>query len=335
MKSLIGTMMNKKANLVFFGLLFSLFANADISIPIAGVPLENKNPVESMEVDDSSTPHVPGIEYSNLKFKTKKKTVSLPEEGINSELDEAISKKESLKSWGISLPGTLANNSSYERLSDRDLLSKIQDAGDSSFSLIYISDEYDVSDTSGIYQRTYGDGVPKAMRGGSVHVSFDRFWIHSSVFVGYSMGLGVGLSQGRGSFTSGGVTAEQSTTKFSLWTIPADVGLVLEVPLGSWLKIGISGGPSGMALYQHRDDKENKEGGKHLRQYSWGYYGRANLKFSLSHLTPNQAVRNFRAYNMTKMWLTLEARMQEYANFQDDVSISGNSFGLGFSFEYL
>lgn len=327
--------MSKKTRIVFFFLLFIFSAHAEISIPLPGVPLENPNPVEALETDDETIPFVPGIGYEDQTFKTKKKTTSIPEEGIESGLDEEISKRERLKSWGLSLPDTLANSSTYNRLNDRELLSRFQGEGEYSFGFYYIRDEYDVGDTSGVYERTYGENVPQAMRGGSLHVSFERYWIHSSVFIGWAMNFGVGLSQGKGNFTSGGVTAEQSNTKFSLWTLPADIGLVFELPLGSWLKVGVSGGPSVMGLYQHRDDKENKEGGKHLRQVSYGYYGRANLKISLSHFMPQLSVRNFRAYTMTKTYLTLEARVQNYENFQDDVSISGSSFGLGFTFEYL
>jgi len=43
----------------------------------------------------------------------------------------------------------------------------------------------------------------------------------------------------------------------------------------------------------------------------------------------------FRQYSVTKFYLNLEARMNNVSNFQDDIEVSGSSFGIGFSFEYL
>lgn len=335
MKSLIGLVMSKSHSVVVLTFLFSFNSLAEISLPLPGVPIDDSVLERRMKESKTNSAFVPGDEFEEVDIKTKKKSVYVPEDTDEAGLDSQVTTREKLKNFGSTVPHSMEGGESYERLSNRDLLYQFQGEGSKSFGFYYIQDTYDVSDANGIYQRTYGDNVSQAMRGGSVHLSYERYWVHNKVFLGWGMNFGVGLSQGKGSFTSSGVATEQSTTKFSLWTLPLDLGLVFEVPLGNWLKIGISGGPSAMGLYQHRDDKDNREGGKHLRQVSYGYYGRANLKISMSHFMPSQAVRNLKAYTMTKMYLTLEARMQEFNNFQDDLSITGQSFGLGFAFEYL
>ena len=334
MKYLIGQVMSKNLSFCFLLSLIVFPSWGDITIPLPGVPVETSVLEESIKEAESGSPHVPGTtEETNVI--TDDKSVYLPSNDTDGDLEKAITLREELKNFGVTVPHSREGGESYQRLTNKDLLYRFQSEGTKSFSVFFIQDTYDVSDSAGVYQRTFGNDVSQAMRGGTLHVSMERFWVHSSVFIGWGANFGVGLAQGKGSFTSGGVSAEQSSTKFSLWTLPLDLGLVFEVPIGNWFKIGISGGPSAMGLYQHRDDKENGEGGKHLRQVSMGYYGRANLKISLSHMMPKQAINNMKAYNMTKMYLTLEARMQEFADFQDDLSISGNSFGLGFAFEYF
>ena len=90
-----------------------------------------------------------------------------------------------------------------------------------------------------------------------------------------------------------------------------------------------------MGISQSRDDKERGEDEKHRRQYSFGYFGHAKAQISLSSLFHDLAFGGFSQYQMTNMYLNLEARHQSYENFQDDISITGTSFGIGFTFEYL
>lgn len=332
MKFLTGLAMSKSLSFVF--LIWSSIAFAEITLPLPGVDMGQKSPYEEMK-PTSDSPFLPSTDEEMKIEDSKKKSVHIPLEEFDADLDTPVTIREELKDYGMTMPGTLEGGTSYQRMSDKDLLYRFQGEGSRNISFYYINDAYDVTDTTGVYERTFGENQPRVMRGGSFHMSFEKFWIHNKVFLGWGMGFGVGLAQGRGSFTSGGVAAEQSETTFSLWTLPVDLGLVFEIPLGNWLKIGLSGGPSAMGLYQHRDDKDNDEDGKRIRQISWGYHGRANLKISLSHFMPGQAVKNMKAYEMTKMYLTLESRLQEFSNFKDNVSISGASFGLGFSFEYL
>ncbi len=334
MKYSIGRVMKTRASLTFLLFLFSLNSYSEISIPLPGVPLKNPRIIEDLKV--RKAPFVPESIEENSLPETDEKSVYVTDEEHDQGLGRDITMAEKLRSYGVTIPHSMEGGTSYERMSNRDLLKRFNNEGTRGFSFYYIKDEYDFFDSTGVYDRTFGETASRSMQGGSLHFSFERFWSHRSIWIGWSMNFGVGLAQGKGSFTSGGTVAEKSETTFSLWTLPVDLGLLVEIPVGSWLKIGLSGGPSLMGLYQHRTDKDNGESGKRVRQVSYGYYGKANLKISLSHLAPKLAVRNLKAYQMTKTYLTLEARLQSFENFQDeDVSITGSSFGIGFAFEYL
>lgn len=334
MKYLIGKAMNLKVSFLVLVTFFSLNSYSDITVPLPGVPLKNPNMLENQT--GGKAPFVPeSIEPIDLP-NTKKKSVYVTGQELDQGLGKDITTAEMLRSYGVTIPHSMEGGTSYERMSNRDLLKRFNNEGTRGFSFYYIRDQYDFLDDTGVYERTFGESAKRSVQGGSLHVSFEKYWSHRNIWIGWGMNFGVGLAKGNGSFTSGSVVAEQSETTFSLWTLPVDLGLVLDIPLGSWLKIGLSGGPSVMGLYQHRNDKDNGESGKRVRQVSYGYFGKANLKISLSHFAPKLAVRNLKAYQMTKTYLTLEARYQNFENFkEEDVSISGSSFGIGFAFEYL
>lgn len=335
MKFSIGRVMNKKTSIVFLiTLFFSLNSYSEISIPLPGVPLKNPNIVSDLK--GGKAPFVSGSIQEVKALETQKKSVFVAGQSYDQGLGEPITGSDLLKSYGVTIPHSMEGGSSYQRMSNKDLLKRFNNEGTRGFGFYYIRDDYDFFDSSGVYNRTFGDAAPGSIQGGSLHFSFERYWTRKAIWLGWGMNFGVGLAKGKGSFTSGSVVAEQSSTTFTLWTLPVDLGLVLEIPLGSWMKIGLSGGPSVMGLYQHRDDKDNGDSGKRVRQLSYGYFGKANLKISLSHFSPKMAVRSLKSYQMTKTYLTLEARLQSFENFQDeDVSITGSSFGIGFAFEYL
>jgi len=90
-----------------------------------------------------------------------------------------------------------------------------------------------------------------------------------------------------------------------------------------------------MGLAQSRNDKNNGDPDQHKRQVSYGYFGHAKAQISLSALFHGLAFEGFSQYQMTNMYLNFEARHQSYSNFQDDITIKGTSFGIGFTFEYL
>ena len=147
----------------------------------------------------------------------------------------------------------------------------------------------------------------------------------------WSGGAGLGFSTGRGIFVSG----DRSDTTFKLWEIPVDIGLGLEIPFSSWFKISGTAGPSAMVLAQNRSDFERGEKGKRKYQISPGYFLNGQVKINLTGFNDETAHELFTSSHITNLYLNLEARMQSYKDFQDDIDVTGTSLGIGFTFEYL
>lgn len=213
---------------------------------------------------------------------------------------------------------------------DREIFLSVANKKESSFSFYYIKDDYTVTDSRGIYKQTYIDDQ-SAVRGGSLMFSWERSLINSWVNVLWGANFGVGLSQGNGSFVDG----ERSDTEFSLWTLPVEVGIVFELPVSTWFTLSAEAGPSAMGLYQVRSDFETGAAGKRRRQIGTGYYAEAKFKLSLSNIFSHTAFNYFSEYGVSNTSLDIIARLQDYGNFQDDITITGQSLGIGFSFDYL
>ena len=105
--------------------------------------------------------------------------------------------------------------------------------------------------------------------------------------------------------------------------------------LNHWFKIAAVAGPSTEALYQNRSDYAQGEKGKNKIQVSYGQFANAQFKFNLSGFSSSTAYELFTESQITNLLLNLEVRYQDYHHFQDPVKISGTSFGVGFTFEYL
>ncbi|MAF78245.1 MAG: hypothetical protein CME60_08785 [Halobacteriovoraceae bacterium] len=256
---------------------------------------------------------------------------SVPGDG-NNDLKLNISENDKLLSTGYKAPHSLENEENLVSFEGDELYDNFYDNGDSAFSFTYIQDDYNVSDSRGVFQRSFVD-AEDSRRGGYLHLNFDRFINRAFLSTFYGVGLGVGFSEGEGIFSDS--TSTKSNVTFQLFTIPVDMRLGMTIGRGKYFKLSVAGGPSVMGISQSRDDKERGEDEKHRRQYSFGYFGQAKAQISLSALFKDLAMGGFSQYQMTNMYLNLEARHQSYENFEDDISITGTSFGLGFTFEYL
>lgn len=240
--------------------------------------------------------------------------------------------KEEVLRTDAGVPFEFEKNESLIRVRNSDIVDKIYDKGTNIFSFYYLLDQFDASDPNGIYQRTYVTSTG-SQRGGSIHFELDAVSRLGFLRYTYGFSFGVGLSQGRASFSSNQDIL--SNANFSLFTIPVDFRLGFDLLSSKYFKLSVAGGPSVMGLYQSRSDKESGEEGKRVRQYSYGYFGQAKIKIGLGLFSERQTVSNFNTYDMTNAFITLESRYHSYSNFQDPFTISGASFGLGFSFEYL
>lgn len=213
---------------------------------------------------------------------------------------------------------------------DRQLFKQVGRQQKESFSFYYVRDDFDVKDDRGVYDRTYNDS-PGAVRGGTLMMSWERTFLNSWVNLAWGANFGVGLSQGKGVFVDG----QQSNTEFSLWTIPVELGITLELPVSTWFDLSAEAGPAVVGLYQVRSDFEDGAAGKRRRQVGTGYFAEARFKLSLSNMFRRTAFDLFSQYGVTNATLDVIARMQDYGNFQDDITISGQSLGIGFSFDYI
>ena len=209
---------------------------------------------------------------------------------------------------------------------------EVYNRGKEAFSFVYIKDDYNVSSERDIFDRTFINNVG-SKRGGSLHFSFDYSLYRKWVNITYGGSLGVGYNNGNGIFVGGN---QSVNTKFQLWTLPLDFNLMIELPIDRFFNIQIGGGPSLMGLLQSRSDMENWEKFKHRRQVSYGYTGQGRLKISLGNIFYKNVSNMIHSYGINNFYLNLEARYQNYSHFQnDDISILGTSFGVGFSFDYL
>ena len=276
-------------------------------------------------------------EDPKLTKKSKEKNVHSLPGGSDKFLDDKSNQKGAFKQIGYTLPGTFSGADRYIEYSNADLVSTLEKQGKKGFGISYYMDNYEYSDANGTFNKVFKNDTAgsNSHQLGLIQLSFNRFWLRKWVDVGYGMNLGVGYNKGKGYFSQS--TNEMSDVVFQLWTIPVDLAINLERSFfWSWIKLSISGGPSMMGLIQTRNDFGETENKKRRNQFSVGYFGAANMRFSLSKLSDKKAFKLYAAHSVSQCYLNLGARLHNYSNFQDeDVSISGVSFGLGFTFEYL
>src|SRR5690606_17515189 len=214
---------------------------------------------------------------------------------------------------------------------DKELYKSVARKQRDSFSFYYIKDSFDYKDSRNVFTRTY-ETSPGSVRGGSLIISWEKTFINSWVNVGLGANFGAGFNQGRGVFANNG---DVSDATFTLWTIPVEVGLSLELPVATWFDLAFEAGPGVMGLYQVRSDFERGAKGKRRRQVGTGYYAEAKFKLSLSNIFKRSGFAFFSEYGVSNTTLDFIARMQDYGNFQDDITITGQSLGIGFSFDYF
>ncbi|MCR9203418.1 MAG: hypothetical protein NXH75_02500 [Halobacteriovoraceae bacterium] len=252
--------------------------------------------------------------------------------GSSERTDKDLSEKERILSTGNDVPFKFENKENLIEFKNSEIFNQIANRGDSAFSFAYIKDDYEVTDSQNVFQNSF-ENASGSKRGGAVHLSFDNYMTRGFLNTYYGFGFGVGFWEGRGRFASS--ATQESNVILKLYYAPVDFRLGLELNPSKYFKIGLSGGPSVMGLFQSRSDKNQNEEDKYRRQVSYGYFGSAKLQISMSGMSKSLAFKTFSQSDLTNMFLNFEARMQSYENFQDDVSITGASFGLGVSFEYL
>lgn len=231
-------------------------------------------------------------------------------------------------------PGILGMDEERESIrtySKDDVLAGIADKSESIFSLSYIKDDYDYSDDSNIFNKTYEESTG-SVKGGMLLLSLEKVIFSKGIQGTWGLGAGLGFNSGKGQFIDG----TSSDAEFKLYTLPVDFVLGAYLPVGSFAKLSLRGGPGVMGLIQNRGDFEKKAKGKEKRQVGYGYFGEAKFQLSLTSIFKDTAFYLYRDYKIGQAFLDFKVRLHDYGNFQDeDLKISGQSFGIGFTFEYL
>jgi hypothetical protein len=209
---------------------------------------------------------------------------------------------------------------------------ELRNSGNYTFGLIYFNDSYSYVDPTSNFIRTYEQSTG-SIKGGFLQLQFEKFLSRKYIDFTVGMNIGLGYNNGRGIFLDGNST--ESETKFNLWSLPLDFSIAIDIPISSWVKVTAYGGPSVMGIIQSRDDREQEDDDKIIRQMSFGYFYGAKLRFSLTNLFKKKAIKLYDQFEITRYFLTIDSRIHEYSEFKDNLSISGASFGVGFTFEYL
>jgi hypothetical protein len=326
-------MMTKlKASIIFAVLIFSTLGKAveDPEQVVAGSDVEDV--LASKEKNQQSEyiiNHYDGeVEKKDTTFDPDKEFV-LP--NTSSEITQEIHPSKKFEDFGYTNPGSLEGKANYIEIDKNQMSYEFRRLSRKGINLTYLDNRNTYESNNDIINQTIGQGTGH-VKGGSLMIRSDQYFFHTFLLNGFwSLGSGVGYNSGKALFVSG----ERSDTTFRLWEIPLDLGLGLEIPIYHWFKIVGVAGPSGMALYQNRSDFKDGEKGKNKIQVSPGQFVSAQFKINLSGFSDNYAYELYTSSNITNLLLNLEARYQSYEKFQDPIKVSGTSFGIGFTFEYL
>ncbi len=287
--------------------------------------IQNEDNTSSPYLILSTEDHLAGPKSESIK----KEDVYLP--NSISEQNRPESPKQKFQDFGYTPTGSLEGSENYLEIDKKNMSYQFRRISSGGINVTYVKNSYQYDSSNDIINKTIGEGY-KHIKGGALHVRGDQYLFHTFLLNGFwSVGLGAGYNSGRGLFVSG----ERSDATFRLWEVPVDVALGLEIPIYHWFKIVGTAGPSVLGLYQNRSDFKNGEAGKNKTQVSYGTFANGQFKINLSGFSNDLAYDLFTSSRITNLFLNLEVRYQKYQNFQDPIKVSGSSFGVGFTFEYL
>ncbi|MBF0364378.1 MAG: hypothetical protein HQK50_02340 [Oligoflexia bacterium] len=288
-----------------------------------GVRPQQEKVFTKEELQQKKRPH----NYSNY----------LPEEEVTEVKDKQINEMDKVKSesgyvqdWNT-WEGRAKPNTLYEEQGS-DLLRSLRHRGNYNLNVAFFKDgsEY-ASNNKVLFERTFrreGDSTYE----GVLHFSSYKIYNRKLGVFGVGAGGSIGYNSGYAYFVDG----NKSSTKVILWTIPFDAGASYEIPIANALKVGGAAGPSIMSLIQNRSDGGNGVNKKDVWQASYGYFALAHLKFNLSTIFGFYSARLLRTFSVASVYGTIFYRHQEYSKFkQKDIKISGDSLGIGLTYEYF
>lgn len=319
-------------NLAFFISLiilsFSVSA-VDLDHPVSG-DTEIDNSLENSDIKGESPFVVGGESGENVETSKARGEDYIFNHGVK-EVSGKITPKKKYEDFGYTVPGTYEKQENYIDLDKKAMAKDFRKVSSGAMNITFIKNDYEYQSNNNIINQTIGSGY-KSIKGGALYFRHDDYLVRTDLINGYwSLGAGFGFNSGKGIFING----DRSDATFNLWEVPVDLGLGMEVPLYSWFKVAGTGGASVLGLMQNRSDFQRGEKGKRKYQVSPGYFVNGQMKINLSGFNEETAYDLFTSSQITNLYLNLEARHQSYTRFQDEIQISGTSFGVGFTFEYL
>lgn len=324
--------MYKVKNLIFFSFLFYSQVQADdLNQIVSGADIEDVLGTMKSVVNDPYVAHKNETgEIENYQIKDNANEDFI----FNSKFKEVSVNDDSRLNYGnvgYTVPGFYEKSEQFLEINKAEMAADFRKLSSSGLNISFIKDDFSYESSNDIINKTISEGH-KHLKGGALHLRNDHYINRTSflnTFLGF--GAGVGYNSGLALFSNG----ERSNAVFKLWEVPVDLSLGLEIPITSWFKIAGAAGPSAIALIQNRDDLISGEKGKNKLQVSHGQFANAQFKINISRFSQQTAYDLFTSSRITNLFLNFEARYQKYQNFQDIIKISGTSYGVGFTFEYL
>lgn len=274
------------------------------------------------------SPHVPG--QSNGTLDDLEVDGSSAHIQRNNDSIDEVKGKGSPTQFNNTAPFTGLKSDTYLSYTNEGILNQIYNKSESTVSVKFYNNDFDYKDKNGVYNKTFDSD--SGAKGASLNISRDLYLSKGVVNFAWGMGSGLGYSTGKGIFAADG---SKSTMRFNLYSVPLDIRLVFEAPLSKYMKLSLAAGPSAMGLIQNRSDRDRGDRDKTKYQLGYGYFGEGKLKFNLGYIFTDTGFEYYKSYEVSFMSLDLLVRNHSYSGFADDITISGMSYGLGFTFEFL
>ena len=245
-----------------------------------------------------------------------------------------ITNRDKLIDFAQRLPDGRKESDTYKQASNKEIFNQSLNQGRSSVGFAYLRDFGSYTGGAGgsdSFKRIFGDSND-AVSVGFLMLSFKEFFKKGKVNFSYRVNGGVGLNQAPALFAGG----DRAKEVISLWTIPFDVTLDMEMMLGKSLKLELQGGPSLVGLFQNRNDKMEGEDKKRVGQFALGGVIGSALKIDLMQYKRMASLDLLSSLSVSDYYLNFEMRYHAYfLGFLDDVKVNGLSLGLGISYDFL
>ncbi|MCB9060265.1 MAG: hypothetical protein H6622_01930 [Halobacteriovoraceae bacterium] len=251
------------------------------------------------------------------------------------ESEKIIKNPKSKKQIGVLPPGVINTNSNYPTINNRKLYAEYEYSGSKIFSFSLFKDTFDYTSTNDLFNKVFREDASDPEFPAMLKFGFDYFLFRSYIEMTLNVQMGLGYNKGHARFADSASTVSSRTSLF-LWTLPLDIGLGVELPLYNWLKLSFVGGASALGVWQNRTDLDDEDSDKTYKQIGTGYYAEGRFKINLNKIWVNDGQKMYDQFDITGMFLNLIARMNVYNGFKNEnLSVKGMSYGIGFSFEYL